>query len=534
MRVPAGSSRLTSCNRAMLRDEYRNLASILVAAVHGLVIIASLAGPALILVDTFVDDGEFSLAAWRNVFANWDRWETLLTNTGVVAVSALVLSCALGIALAAVLFKMEIRGRLLGIGLLLLAAAVPLYVVNGAVVSIIGLDSLRGSATAVGLIHAAAHLPIVVVLIGIAFRSVPAIAEESALVDGAGPQRAFFWVTLRLAISGPVAAVIVVLLWLTADYSVSDILLVRTFAEEVYTQYALHGRPEEPALVCLPQMILFGGLLWALRRAYLTGTDAPATARIGHKFKTGRWRMPLSAVGVVIPLAFVTTLLIVLAGPLRGASDAMHIASWFVEEVTTSLVTGAAAGIISAGLGVGLAWYIVRRPTWRRVLVAYVVAMLAIPAPVLGMGMIRLFNRPGLGGWFYDSPAILIAAYVFRFLPVAVILLIPAVRAIPIECELAAGIDGCTELGVWYRIVWPQCRHMALVAVFIVTVLAIGELPCSLLVTPPGFITVGARFFSLIHYGMYPDAAMLCLLSIASVALPSVVLFLLARRLLAD
>jgi iron(III) transport system permease protein len=530
MRPPARDSELTSRHPTILRHGYRNLAAYLVAAVHGLVIIASLAGPALILADTFVHHGHLSLVAWRNVFGNWDRWETLLANTGVVAVFALVPACAVGIVFAGLLLRMDVRGRLLGIGLLLFAAAVPLYVVNGAVISIIGLDSLRGSAAAVGLIHAGAHLPIVVIMIGIALRSVPAATEECALADGVGTFQVFFRITLPQAIGGVMAAVIVVLLWVTADYSVSDILMVRTFAEEVYTQYALHGRPQEPALVCLPQIVLLGGLLWALRRFYLTGTDASPTAHITHEFKTGRWRTPLSLVAVALPLAVVTTLLAALVAPLRRAPDAMYVASWFVEEVTTSLIAGAAAGIISAGLGIGLAWYIVRRTRWRLVLAAYVVAMLAIPAPVLGMGMIRLFNRPGLSGWFYDSPAILTAAYVFRFLPIAVILLIPAVRAIPVECELAAKVDGCTELGVCYRIVWPQCTHMALVAVFIVTVLAIGELPCSLLVTPPGFITVGARFFSLVHYGMYPDAAMLCLLSIGSVVLPTAALFLLLKR----
>lgn len=218
----------------------------------------------MILVDTFIDDGRFSLTAWRNVFADWDRWEVLLINTGVVSVSALVLTCIVGVVFAALLFKTDVRGRLPGIALFLLVSAVPLYVVNGAVISIIGLDSLRGSAAAVGLIHAAAHLPIVVIMIGIALRSVPAAAEECALVDGAKTFQVFYGVTLRQAIGGVVAAVIVVLLWVTADYSVSDILLVRTFAEEVYTQYALHGRPQEPAMVCLPQMVLFGGLLWAL------------------------------------------------------------------------------------------------------------------------------------------------------------------------------------------------------------------------------------------------------------------------------
>ena len=121
-------------------------------------------------------------------------------------------------------------------------------------------------------------------------------------------------------------------------------------------------------------------------------------------------------------------------------------------------------------------------------------------------------------------------AYTFRFLPIAVILLIPAVRAIPIECEWAAEVDGCDRFETWRRIVWPLCLPTTLLAMFAVAVLSLGELPCSLLVTPPGYQTVGARFFSLIHYGLYPDAALLCLLSMAAVVLPWAGLLLLLRR----
>ena len=515
--------------RPLVSDLWHRGIGGLIVAIHATVFVASLAGPGLVLIGTFIDDGRFSLSAWANVFADWGRWGTLLSNTAIVSITTLAVLMTVGVALAACLFKTDARGRFVGISLLLLAAAIPLYVVDGAAIAIFGADSLRGSAPAVGLIHALAHLPLVVIIIGMAFRSVPPAAEESALVDGAGRWGTFRHVTLRMGFGGLAAAAIIVLLWVTTDYSVSDTLLVRTFAEEVYTQYALEGRPQEPALVCLPQMLLFGVVLWMLRRHYLTGTDAPPPVTATFQFKTRRWRPLLSFVALGIPLILVGTLLSALVSPLRESPEPLHVASWFVEEVSTSLVTGGLAGSISAALGVGLAWYIVRRPRWRPILAAYVVAMLAIPAPILGIGMILLFNRPGIMGNLYDSPAILTVAYIFRFLPLAVIFLIPSVRALPCDCEHAARVDGCSELGVWLRIVWPQCLRTVLVTAFVILVLAVGELPCSLLVTPPGSVTVGARLFSLLHYGMYPDAAMLCLLSIAGIIIPSCILLLLLK-----
>ena len=500
--------------------------SVLVLA-HVVVVAVSLAGPALILVDTFVENGRLSLAAWLSVFSDWPRWAALLSNTAVVCASAVGSCCLAGVVLAIILFKTDARFRHPTIALLLLCAAVPLYAVNGSVLSIVGIEHARDSPIAVGLIHAVAHLPIAALIVGVGLRSIPREPEEIALVEGVGRVHTLLCVTLRMGVGWLVAALILVTLWVTTDYSVSDVLLVRTFAEEVYTQYALQGRSKEPALVCVPQIVLFGGLLWALRRGYLTGENTPLTTGMKCTFSTGRWRLPFSFAAGLVALVLAVTPLVSLGLQLRGVNDIVGIAATFRAEIGVSFVTSVAAGLLASGLGVGLAWHVVRKRKGRTLVIAYVILMLAIPGPILGMGLIQLFNRPGLAGHIYDSPAMLVVAYLVRFLPIAVILLVPAVRAIPIECELAARVDGCGLFGVWLHIIWPQCIPTALAAMFIVMVLSIGELPCSLLVTPPGYTTVGARFFSLAHYGLYPDAATLCLLSIGSVLVPWLGLLLL-------
>ena len=506
------------------------LATWTVVGVHAAIVLASLAGPLLIFLGTFYPEDSLSLAMWKNVFSSWERWSSLLTTTATVAATAVGVACVAGTAIACLLVKLDIRFRAVCIGLTLLAASMPLYVTKGAMVSVLGLDALKGSALAVGAIHALAHLPVVILVISVALRAVPAAAEESALVDGAGVWRTLTQVTLRGAWGGVVAAGLITLLWVTTDYSVSDILIVRTFAEEVYTQYALHGRPGEPFLVGLPQMVVLGMILWLLRDTFLTVDASPATIRTHHRFAVGAWRKRLSALALLAPIALVVVPVASVLTPLLRVSDAQRMASWFADEVSASLVLGGMAGVVTAALSVGLAWRVARPGRWRLPLAGYIVLMLAIPAPVLGIGLIQLLNRPGPAGWLYDSPLVLVLAYVIRFLPVATILMIPAVRAIPYEQELAARVDGATGLGVWLRIVWPQCLRMAAGVGLIVFVLSIGELPCSVLVAPPGCVTVGIRFFSLVHYGMYPDAAVLCLLSIGSVALPCGVLLVLVQR----
>ncbi|MBN1492287.1 MAG: iron ABC transporter permease [Phycisphaerae bacterium] len=501
---------------------------------HVGVVAMALAGPAWLFVETFRDGDGWALTAWRNVFGDLDRWGVLLANTAAVAVWALVPSMLVGIAMALILFKIRGRLRVPMMALLLLAATMPLYAVSGWMYGVVGIERWLGSTAMVGLIHGVAHLPLVVLIVGVAVRSVDADLEEAALVEGADTVGVLFRVTLRRAIAGLVTAGVLVVLWVVTDYSVSDVLQVRTFAEEVYTQYALHGRPQEPTLVSLPQILLFGGLLWAWRRHYLIDESVPNEIGARRRFSAGRFGFPLTAAAGVVAVALAALPLVSLGRRLTGQLDLWTLASSFSPELRVSLTTSSAAGAIAAALAVGLAWAIVRPTRWRLPLAACVVLLLAVPGPVLGIGIVRVMTKlatfSDTAATAYDSPGILVAAYVFRFLPVAVILLVPAVRAIPIECELAARVDGCGSTRVWWHIVWPRCLPTALMAAFVVMILALGELPCSILVTPPGYDTVGKRFFSLVHYGLYPDAAMLCLLSLASVVGPWMGLVVLLRK----
>jgi ABC-type Fe3+ transport system permease subunit len=51
-----------------------------------------------------------------------------------------------------------------------------------------------------------------------------------------------------------------------------------------------------------------------------------------------------------------------------------------------------------------------------------------------------------------------------------------------------------------------------------------------MLLAPPGWATVSVRAFTLIHYGVYRDLAVLAVLSVGTIALPCLVLVLLLKR----
>ena len=116
------------------------------------------------------------------------------------------------------------------------------------------------------VVHAMAALPWVVLVAGVGLCAVEPELEEAALLE-TGPWRALASVTLRRAIGAVAAAAMAVAVLTGGDMTVSDLLQVRTYAEEAYLQYVLWRNPADAAVVALPPLIVLGLLLVMVGRA---------------------------------------------------------------------------------------------------------------------------------------------------------------------------------------------------------------------------------------------------------------------------
>jgi len=470
--------------------------------------------------------------AWTAVSGDLDRWSTLAGHTGSALTAAVGLGMPLALALAILLFRTDLPGRRGLIFVLVLAAALPVHVVSAAVLAVLGAEVLEGSALALGAVHALAHLPLVTLVCGLALSAVDGDLERSAATDGAGPLGVLWRITFRGALGGLVAALLLLVLLTSTDYSVSDVLLVRTFAEEVYTLFALHGRAAEPTLVALPMMALFGVVLRFLRRRFVSAAAGQPGRAAPHVFALGRSRAPVALSLWALVLSFAGLPIGRLWALVGGFPELLASLRMFTPELLTSVATCTAAAALAALLAPSLAWSLARRPMAGRLIALWMVIMLSLPAPLLGIGLVELLNRPGPSGALYDSPAVLVLTYLLRFLPVAVLLVYPAARAVPDELLHAARADGCDNGQLQSRLVSPLLRPAAVIAFLVTWLLAMGELPATLLVTPPGYTTAGARFFTLVHYGLAGEAAALSLLSALCTLVPAALLagLLLGRR----
>ena len=511
----------------------RSVLGTVAVGLHVLLIIAVVAVPVCALWRALQGLLRASGSAQLDTLIDLERWLALLANTLIVSGVALLTATVLGLVFGFLVARTDLPGRTCITLAAILGACVPVYVGVVFIFSVISLWQFAHSAIACGVMHGLICAPLAVIVLAAVFRSADRELEEQARLD-ASEVSVVLRVTIPQAGWGIATIGMIVILLVTTDHSIADILIVRTFAEEVYTQYALHGSAAGPVLASIPVLVVLAVMLVTTQVRYrLLGEHSPwqlgAPPRI---IPLGRWRRPVAIVCLIVIHALLVPPTISLQRRVESLEQFITTAGNLQPELLRSALGAASGATIIVLFAVGLAWGALRTRRLRWVIYAAIVLLLAMPAPVAGISLIDLLNRPGLIGELYDSPVVVIFGYVVRFLPFAVLLLIPAVQRVPVENEMVARIDGCNWLGLQRYVYWPAVINHAAIVWLVVLILCFGEVGTTILLAPPAWSTASVRAATLIHFGVYRDLAVLALLSVAYIVLPWLVLIYLVKRAL--
>ena len=339
------------------------------------------------------------------------------------------------------------------------------------------------------------------------------------------PWRVAWSVALRRARGAIAGAALAVAVLTAGDMTITDILAIRTYAEEAYLQFGLGKGPGAAAATALPPLIVLGGLIvvagrWLLRSDPARLASASMAAPL---WRLGRWRL---AAGLVVALFLVILLGLPLyslawqAGRVGGDArrqlpPAWSLAGLFgtlgkaVSEVIgpslrrpwrgplgASLIWGSLGAAGSVALAWALAWACRRAGSWRIVATVALALALAAPGPIAGMAMVLAYRG---SRWLYNSPWIIVLTYVMRTWPYALLLLWPAVRGLPPEYFESAEIDGTGPAGQVGRVALPLTLGAIGLAWGAAFVLALGELSAAYLATPPGHTSLTFRIWDKLH-----------------------------------
>ena len=503
------------------------------------------------------------LAAAVGALRQDPRQILLLKNTLLLAAGSCAISLPLGTAFALLLRRTDVFGGRLAMALIAGMLMVPLYLQAAAWDAGFGqlgwCSSVRGPAlppllsgwTAAVWVHGMAAIPWVALLVSAALAHVEPELEEDALLAGSAWQ-VFRHVTLPRMTTGIAVAAGWVLLSASVDMTVTDLFRVRTYAEEIYTGFALGDSLTGAWRAAAPGILAQAALILVAMAVALHAAPSLSTpVSLVRTSRLRRARVPAAAVTLIFCLLIAgipLMNLVVKAGLVVRQVGGERLRQWcaehfcrivasslfrFRQEFGWSLLIGGLAATCALIAGAGLAWW-ARRGGWRAMpAVALCACGLAIPGPLIGLGVIWIMDRsePSILIWLYDRTILApVLAIAIRSLPLATLCCWYVLRSV---ADDALDCAACEGAGPWLRfwlVAWPQRRFGLAAAWLAVFASATGDLACSILVVPPGVTTVPIRVFGLIHAGVDDQVAGLCLLMFVGVAAAVAVVLWLLRR----
>lgn len=347
------------------------------------------------------------------------------------------------------------------------------------------------------------------------------LEEAAALIAPAA--RVLARVTLPLLWPAIIMSGLLTFVLALSDYAVPNLLRQRVFTTEVFTAFAALydvGRATALAIPLLTSALVVGVVVTSTSASVLEVNRASSRAGIpvAHLGVIAALAIPLVlGIAVLFPLA-------VLAREAGSVETILQAIDRSDSAIGESILLASGAATLSVGLSLILGYRLgrVQRTVAHR-LEAGLVALFAVPGTIVGVGLIDLWNRPGVFGLIYGTPLIVVIAYLARFIPAAILIIGAAVRRVPRSTEEAAAVAGAGWARTMRHVVVPQIGRSLVVAWVLVFVLAFGEVGASVLVAPAGHAPYPVHVFTLIANARSEQVAALAFVQALVVVCPFVV-----------
>jgi iron(III) transport system permease protein len=471
----------------------------------------------------------------------WDvlartRTLELVLNTALLVAGVVVATLLVGVPLAWLVTRTDVPGRSAWIVAGALPLVIPSYVAALALLAALGprglladavggLPEIRGYWGALLALTLATY-PYVFLLASAALRGLDPSLEEAARGLGRSPLGTFATVTLPSIRPALGAAALLVALYVLSDFGVVSLMNYDALTRAIFLQYRSLFDRDPAAVLALVLVVLTAVVLVLEGRVHRRGRlhrIAPGAARRPRPVPLGPWRLPALAFCVATVGTFLALPLAVLTYWLVRGLDGRGLDVPWGEAGNSLAASGLAAAAATAG-ALPIALLAVRyasRAT--RMLERASFAANALPGIVVALSLVFFAARYATP--VYQTLALLVFAYVVRFLPQALAGSESALQRIDPRVEEAARSLGRRPLAVLATVTLPLARPGIAAGAALVFLSAMKELPATLLLRPIGFDTLATEIWSLTSVAAYSRAAVPAL-ALVAVSAPFVALLL--------
>lgn len=431
---------------------------------------------------TFVQEGRFTLAIWKEILTNRQYLGALAGSIKLGALTA-TLSTIIGFVFAFFVSRTSMRGKKLVTALATLPVISPpfsltlsiilLFGNNGLITKgLLGLEnfSIYGLG-GLGLVQTISMFPIAFLTLAGVLDAIDSTLEDASLDLNATRWQTFMRVTLPLTMPGILSSWLLVFTNSLADFA-NPLLLsgsFRVLSVESYIEVTGMNRLGNGAalsiLLLLPTLTaFFVQRAWVAKKSFVVVTGKPS----------GRLSDLASKPTRLFLLGFVTLTSVFIVSLYGTIIAGCFVKNWGIDYTFTTanivealqrgkhamISTMTLAGIATPIAGfiamIGAVLVVRKQFPGKRMLEALMMTPFAVPGTLIGISYILAFNEPPF--LLVGTGAILVICYVIRELPVGLEGGVATLRQIDPSIEEAASDLGADQPTVFRTVILPLIR----------------------------------------------------------------------------
>ncbi len=546
-------------------------------AILVVVLLALLIPPTVYLIETSFYttkfDGsfdQFTFKFYTELFTN-PRFARNLVNASLYAVGSAMVALTLGVLQAWIVERTNTPLRhyvflisIISLGipsvlytvsfLLILGKAGPLnqmlMALFGASEPIINVYSLWGMIIIEGIDFS----PLAFLLLSSVFRSNDASFEEASMMSGAGISQTFRHITLKLAVPGILALLILIFIRAFESFETPALVgrpgNVHVLTTDIYESiqasvppnYGQAGSFSIALLAIVVIMLYWYNKLSRHAERYQTITGKGFRPRV---MDLGRWRyftagllvlMFIIIIGLPVGIVVYASFLPYYEGITRQSLGLFTWANYlqvfnshsFRGSIGNTLTLGAATATIVGPFTALCAWLAVRRYRGGWLLDQLATMPLIFPAIVMGVAFLHVFLQMPFG--LYGSLLSVVIASTVRFLPYGMRYSYAGVLQVHRELEDASAISGARQITTFLRIVMPLVAPALITCWLFVFLLAVKAVSMQILLVGPNSQVVAVTLFDLWENGQVTELAAMGVTWMALMTVVSTAFYIIARR----
>ncbi|MDZ7803323.1 iron ABC transporter permease [Thiohalophilus sp.] len=454
--------------------------------------------------------------------AQWFDSHTLgiLINTLLLTGFTVIGSVLLGVPLALLTAYVELPFRRLWLIALAAPLAMPSYIgaftfyaafgPGGEIENLIGLPmpSVHGLAGAT-LVMTLYTFPFVLLTTRASLRSLDGSLVHASRILGLSLAMSLWRVVLPRVRNGIAAGALLVALYTLSDFATPAIMRLDTFTRVIFVEYNAFGLAQA-AMLSLQLLVIVAVVLYLESRV---GTSREQPGRTLSLWPS-RWHIAGASVAVLIVagLAIGLPLFIFAQWLIRegsGGFDPVYAWNSAYSSLLAALVAVVLAVPVAYAAIAGRAGRLMERITYLG---------FGVPGIVMGTALVYVGLQLPL---LYQTLALLVLAYVMRFMPLAVGSVRSTAERMDDSLIYAARSLGATHREAFRRVTLPLTLRGIVAGAALVFLEAMRELPATLMLRPTGFETLSTYLWRVYEAGYFGRAAIpgLLLVLISGIAL---------------